>query len=456
MANLKIGSTGDEVKKLQESLGFTGKDVDGIFGQKTQRAVMDYQKANNLDVDGIVGANTWGALNKAQSEAAGNTTATAPTQTATESTGFKYEPYQKSDVVAQAEAMLQQQLAQKPGSYTSAWQTQLDETLNKILNREEFSYDLNGDALYQQYKDQAMLQGQQASMDVMGQAAAMTGGYGNSYAQQVGQQTYQGYLQQLNDRVPELYQLALDQYNRKGDELYNQASLMASKEEQDYGRYRDQVGDYYTELDRLANDARYQGEQDYSKWADKLNLDYGMYRDQVADKQWQAEFDEAKRQYDQQYALSAGKSSGGSTGGPNGDDTTGYTGGDYDNEGLNENAIKMIQLSLDIEADGKWGPQSKAAAGGIGAKEAYDLWNKGKLGKSVNQQIFDARKEGTPTASDYADWDQGDWEHYFSAIRQSDGKAAAEEELNEFAKKGLIPQNLLYYARIGASGKLGH
>ena len=161
--------------------------------------------------------------------------------TETKAPSSDYGAYKPSDTVAQAEALLQQQLSQKPGEYTSAWQAQLNDTLNKILNREKFSYDLNGDALYQQYKDQFTTQGQMAMMDTMGQAAALTGGYGNSYAQSVGQQTYQGYLQQLNDKVPELYQLALDQYNREGDAMYDQASIMASMEEQDYGRYRDSL-----------------------------------------------------------------------------------------------------------------------------------------------------------------------------------------------------------------------
>ena len=302
--NLKLGSTGSDVVELQKLLNSAGNynlAEDGSFGEKTLAAVKDYQTNNGLAVDGIVGTNTWGKLT------GGSTSTSAATTPTTEGTGFTYQPYQKSDTVAQAEALLQQQLAQKPGAYQSAWQTQLNETLDKILNREKFSYDLNGDALYQQYKDQYTTQGKMAMMDTMGQAAAMTGGYGNSYAQMAGQQAYQGYLQQLNDKVPELYQLALDQYNKEEDALYDKASLMAGMEEQDYGRYRDQMSDYYTELDRLTEDARYQGEQDYGKWADKLNLDYGMYRDQVADKQWQAEFDEAKRQYDQQYALSTQK-----------------------------------------------------------------------------------------------------------------------------------------------------
>ena len=124
-------------------------------------------------------------------------TATTNAETAAETTvsrpSFEYKPYMESDAVKQAQSMLQQQMSNKPGQYTSPWHTQLNDTINKILNREKFSYDLNGDALYQQYKDQYTTQGQMAMMDTMGQAAALTGGYGNSYAQSVGQQAYQGY-----------------------------------------------------------------------------------------------------------------------------------------------------------------------------------------------------------------------------------------------------------------------
>ena len=154
--------------------------------------------------------------------------------------------YVESDAVRLAKESLSS--LQKPGAYQSQWQKSLDDIIGKIQNREKFSYDLNGDALYQQYKDQYVTQGQQAMMDTMGQAAAMTGGYGNSYAQTAGQQTYQEYLQGLNDKVPELYQLALDQYNREGDELYNQYGLLSDRENTDYGRYRDTVSDYNTNI----------------------------------------------------------------------------------------------------------------------------------------------------------------------------------------------------------------
>jgi peptidoglycan hydrolase-like protein with peptidoglycan-binding domain len=316
---VSYGSQGSDVTELQKLLNQNGYNLsaDGIYGSKTQAAVKDYQQKNNLAVDGIVGNNTWGALTKAQNNS-NQATPSTPAPAETKAPTFEYGAYKPSDTVAQAEALLQQQMAQKPGQYQSAWQTQLNDVLGKILNREKFSYDLNGDALYQQYKDQYTTQGKMAMMDTMGQAAALTGGYGNSYAQSVGQQAYQGYLQQLNDKIPELYQLALNQYNAEGDDMYNQASLMAQMEDQDYGRYRDQLSDYNADLDRLYNQYNTERDYDYSKYADDRNFAYGQFsddrnysyqteRDKIADAQWQAEFDEAKRQYDQQYALSASK-----------------------------------------------------------------------------------------------------------------------------------------------------
>ena len=325
---VSYGSKGSDVTELQKLLNQNGYtlDTDGIYGSKTQAAVKDYQKKNNLAVDGIVGNNTWGALTKAPSNS-GQASPSTPAQTETKTPTFEYGAYKPSDTVSQAEALLQQHMAHRPGQYQSTWESQINDTLQQILNRKKFSYDLNGDALYQQYRDQYVNQGKLAMMDTMGKAAALTGGYGNSYAQSVGQQAYQAYLQQLNEVVPELYGMALDQYNQEGDALYDQAALMAQMEDQDYGRYRDQLSDYYAELERLANDSRYQSETDYGRWADDRNFAYGQYaddrnfnyqteRDKIADEQWQKQYDEQVRQYNQSYALSASKRYSGSPGTP--------------------------------------------------------------------------------------------------------------------------------------------
>ena len=62
------GSTGDEVKELQQkltTLGYSLGAIDGDFGDKTLAAVKKFQKDYSLDVDGVVGNQTWTALDKA-------------------------------------------------------------------------------------------------------------------------------------------------------------------------------------------------------------------------------------------------------------------------------------------------------------------------------------------------------------------------------------------------------
>lgn len=184
--------------------------------------------------------------------------------------------YNPSDAVNQALERLNAARNGKPGEYTNRWQAQMDATLQDILSRKDFSYDVNADPLYQQYRDQYMRNGQIAMGDTMGQAAQLTGGYGNSYAQQAGQQAYNGYMQGLNDKIPELYSLAMQAYNNQTDDMMNRYSLMGTAENSEYGRYQDGMNAYNTELDRLLN--QYNTERSY---------DYGMYRDTVSDQQQQ-------------------------------------------------------------------------------------------------------------------------------------------------------------------------
>lgn len=476
---LRNGSSGSEVKKLQQALVDAGYSVgkagvDGIYGSGTASAVKAYQQANGLSVDGIAGNQTLGKL---YGGSTASTTPTAPTAPQSNTT-FKYEDFKytdpnDNDIVKQANAMLQEQMAKKPGEYTSPWQSQLNDTLNKILNREEFSYDLNGDVLYQQYKDQYTTQGKQAMMDTMGQATAMTGGYGNSYAQTVGQQTYQGYLQQLNDRVPELYQLALARYNQEGQDLKDQATLIAQQDEMEYGRHRDKVSDYYTELDYLTGraDTAYDkavGERDFESglWADKQKYNFDTA---TSDKKYA--YDTAMAMLSMgvtptaQMLADAGISAsdanalvkkvkeneakadttGGNPSNPsdpsNPSNPTGYNNGGY-----SADIVKQAQNFVGASADGKWGADSTAKAKAKGYNSIAEVV--AAMGNPGGNPLIDK--------SEYDGWTALDWNSYFAQIRQTEGKAAAEKELEDFTRQGIIPKQHLASAGVGARGSMGH
>lgn len=298
MTNLKYGSSGEEVTKLQNALISAGYDVgstgaDGVYGTNTQAAVKAYQKANGLSVDGIAGENTlnslYGTNTTSSTPASGTTTNTATTTTTPEASttpsttsGFKYneftyEDYAPSDAVNQANALLQQQQANNPGSYSPVWKNEADSYLSQYQNRDPFSYNFNEDALYNQYKDNYIRQGQMAMMDTMGQAAALTGGYGNSYAQSVGQQAYQGYLQELNNVVPELWQLARENYDREGQDLLTMYDLYMNKENQEYNQYQDSMDRWYQEMARLQDNYDTLYNREYSEYEDKRNMAYDQY-----------------------------------------------------------------------------------------------------------------------------------------------------------------------------------
>jgi peptidoglycan hydrolase-like protein with peptidoglycan-binding domain len=181
------------------------------------------------------------------------------------------DPFQYSDTVKEAFAVIDQLKANKPGDWVDPYLDRRMGYLNQYENRGPFSYDFNSDALYNQYKDQYIQQGQMAMMDTMGQAAAMTGGYGNSYAQTVGQQAYNQQLSQLNNVMPELYQMAYNRYNQEGQDLLNMYDLYAGLSADDYGKYRDSVTDYYTNYGNAMDYATGLADRELNTWTANTN-----------------------------------------------------------------------------------------------------------------------------------------------------------------------------------------
>ena len=280
---IRYGSRGDDVKELQKLLNNKGHSlsVDGIYGEKTQSAVKQYQASQGLKVDGITGKNTWSAL-----------TGETHSQNATGDKDYvrQYEQsrpqYEPSGAVNEAEGQLLSHEAKHPGEYKSAYEDRLKELYDRASAYGEFSYDPSGDPLYERYRDKYVSGGQLAMQDTVAQLAALTGGYANSYAQAAGQQQMNAYMTELNDILPELEERAYSRWADGRDDLYEQLFQVQKLDDAAYDRYRDSVDDYYKERDFLYD--RYQDayENEYEQYLDALGAwqkDRDYYYDREMD-----------------------------------------------------------------------------------------------------------------------------------------------------------------------------
>ena len=135
------------------------------------------------------------------------------------------------------------------------------EYLDRYLNRKDFTYDANMDPLYKQYAEAYKRNGNTAMRDTMANAATLSGGFSNSFAQTAGQQQYNQYMTALNDKIPELYAMAYDKYINEGNDLLNKYNLLNTND-------RQAIEDFYTNADFHNN--LYQQE---------FGNDYGMFGD---------------------------------------------------------------------------------------------------------------------------------------------------------------------------------
>lgn len=289
-----FGSTGSAVSKLQTILNEHGYGlaVDGIFGEKTRAAVRDYQKRYNLKLDGIAGPETWGSL-LGQNGSSSNgsytgggssgktsTSTNLPLGKVSDGTAAALDRLEKgytpsSDV--EAEQALLDSLAQlRPGDYESDFTAQLDALYQEISSRPGFSYDPGSDAAYQSYALQYARQGRAAMADTLGQTAHLTGGYGSSYAQSAAQQSYQRYLQQLSDVLPQLQSAAYSRYRDEGDALMNRYKLLQGQDEEAYGRWQDLVSAWQKEVS--------QAQSRYDQISSRDLKNYQLLLDYFADK----------------------------------------------------------------------------------------------------------------------------------------------------------------------------
>ena len=187
-------------------------------------------------------------------------------------------------------------------TYTSKYESQLADALNKVTNREDFTYDPLKDASYQALAKIYTKRGEQARQNTLGDAAALTGGIASSYATSAAAQAQSDYNQQLAAQIPALQEAAYNRY--MNDYNMNVSALGALRDAEDaaYGRYRDTVADkqwqYGAAWDDYragVSDSQWQQSFDRDKYESDRNYNYQVNRDKVTDSQWQKEFDLKKK-----------------------------------------------------------------------------------------------------------------------------------------------------------------
>lgn len=249
--------------------------------------------------------------------------------------------FSKPNAVIQADSYLNSQL-QKIQSGKTSYSDQVRDMMDTIMGREKFTYDVDKDPLFQQALASAMNSGKTAMQDTIGQASALTGGYGSSYATSAGNQAYNTFIEDAYNNLPQYYQMALEAYQMEGDDLYRQLGMLTDADDREYSRnvtafdatsqhrnqmyneayqqFRDAKNDAYnianlklSEHGQLVNDAYnyfnasadYANtlyEREYNKWADEVNQ--AMKWAEMLNSDWwkNTEFGEGVRQYEQNFA----------------------------------------------------------------------------------------------------------------------------------------------------------
>ena len=179
--------------------------------------------------------------------------------------------YQPNEAVQTAQQNMQNVQNMRPQTYNSKYSGALDSILAEIQNPKPFKYSFNDDELFKYYADLETQNAKKANINAQGQAAALTGGYGNSYGAAAGAQAYQEALLPLYERGMQLAQFARDNYDKDQQRPYDQLAALQGMDESDYGRYRDTMSDWRQD-EQNARDV-YENERNfgYNEYVDALN-----------------------------------------------------------------------------------------------------------------------------------------------------------------------------------------
>lgn len=175
---------------------------------------------------------------------------------------------------------------QERPSYENQYAEQQQALLDAIINRPDFSWSKEDDPQWSSYKKSYLREGDRATANALGQAAAASGGRPSTAALTAATQAGDYYATQLNDIIPTLYQQAYDRYLNEYNMSLQDLNAVNTQEQLDYAKYLDQLGQFNTDRNFAFNQylsdfdilqdqlASLQGQDsvDYNRWMDKVGL----------------------------------------------------------------------------------------------------------------------------------------------------------------------------------------
>lgn len=279
------GSTGGTTNKNSQ---FTGSSNAIVTKNDTQQAIKNKMNSNSVawwSAD-EAGKKSLEAENQSLAAILGGSVSFNPTEGTWSGTAGGYEMTTPDEIMSWNENYNK---SNPKKSYKDQYDPQIDALLKEILNRDDFSYNAMNDPLYQQYVQMYRREGDRAMRETMAEAAAGAGGM-NTYAITAAQQANNYYNSQLNDKIPELYQLAYEMYLKDKESKVQDLGILQNMDATQYERYRDTINDWYEDKNfayGAFQDAVAQGNLqtnfDYNAMLDDRNF---AYNDMWANKEW--------------------------------------------------------------------------------------------------------------------------------------------------------------------------
>ena len=244
-SNVKVNGVDQSLVNTMDSSFSQSNDVTN----KYQEADKNYNNYKELaSTTDIIDQSTWDALNSS---------------------------FVSSDAYNQA-MQYTNELLEKLNSGKTSYTDQIKDLMSQIQNREDFEYDVDKDTLFQQALASAMGSGKSAMQDTIGQASALTGGYGSTYATSAGNQAYNAYIEDAYNNLPEYYNMALQAYQAEGQEMYQQLDMLNAADATEWGRTYDAWQSNFANAQQMYN-------QEYGAWQDSVTNAYNSANLQLSE-----------------------------------------------------------------------------------------------------------------------------------------------------------------------------